>query len=209
LSLSAILDAIHSAGKAQVQEIEKSRDLRIQEIMDHAGVDVEKIGKEAEVAAVAPAFGERAKIIHHARLKTLHIIGDVRESMVDTALDQAKGRLSGIRTDTAYPEVLRCLTKEAIAELQQSLKETWEFHLEADPRDRELLECILSDEELNTSVNYTLDVWGGLIAKSQDNRVVVINTLEARLERANPFLRRYLAAFFETEQQMTEEKWMA
>lgn len=209
MSLTAILDAIHEAGNAQVQEIERNRDLRIQEIIDHADVDVENIKQGAEASAVAPAFGERAKLIHHARLKALHIVGDMRESMVDTALDRAKGRLSGIRTDTAYPEVLRRLTKEAITELQQSLKESWKFRLEADPRDRELLECILSDEEFNTKVSYTLDVWGGLIAKSHDNRVVVINTLEARLERANPFLRRYLAAFFETDQRIAEEKRVA
>ena len=209
MSLSAILEAIHAAGKAQVQEIERNCNLKIQEIMDRADLDVEIIEKEAEAAAVAPAFGERAKIVHHARLKALHSIGNARETMVDTALDQTKGRLSGIRTDAVYPEVLRRLTQEAIAELQQSLKEPWECRLEADPRDRELLACILSDEGINITVNYTLDVWGGLIAKSQDNRVVVINTLEARLERASPFLRRYLAAFFEREHQTVEEKWMA
>jgi len=49
-----------------------------------------------------------------------------------------------------------------------------------------------------------LDCWGGLVAKSEDGRIVVINTLEERLERATPFLRRYLAAFFENEQLESE-----
>jgi vacuolar-type H+-ATPase subunit E/Vma4 len=44
-----------------------------------------------------------------------------------------------------------------------------------------------------------LNTWGGLIAASADGRVVVINTLEARLEQALPFLRRHLAAYFEEE----------
>jgi hypothetical protein len=36
--------------------------------------------------------------------------------------------------------------------------------------------------------------------RSEDGRVVVDNLLETRLERAIPFLRQYLAAWFEDEQ---------
>jgi vacuolar-type H+-ATPase subunit E/Vma4 len=53
---------------------------------------------------------------------------------------------------------------------------------------------------LNTPVNYELECIGGLIASSVDGEIVVINTLEARLDRAIPSLRRYLAAIFEEEQ---------
>jgi vacuolar-type H+-ATPase subunit E/Vma4 len=44
-----------------------------------------------------------------------------------------------------------------------------------------------------------MDCWGGVVAKSEDGCIVIINTLEARLERATPYLRRYLAALFESE----------
>lgn len=209
MSLLAIKEAIRKSGEAQISEIENSTDLQIQEIMRRARIDVEKIIEEAEVLAVSPAFGERAKTIHHARLRALHKIGNERESLVDAAIDQTRGRLAGVRSDPVYPEVMRRLTRQAIFELQESLEEPWDCELEADPRDQELLESILSDEGFSVRVQYTLKVWGGLIAKSRDNRVVVINTLEARLERASPFLRRYLAAFFEREYHPVKEKWMA
>ncbi|NIP51924.1 MAG: hypothetical protein GWO26_08085 [Phycisphaerae bacterium] len=205
----AIKEAIQKSGEAQISEIENSTDLQIQEIMNKTRIDVEKMIEEAEALAVSPAFGERAKTIHHARLKALHKIGNERETLVDVAIDQTKGRLAGVRSDTVYPEVMRRLTIQAIFELQESLEESWDCELEADPRDQALLDSILSDEGLNVKVKYTLKVWGGLIAKSRDNRVMVINTLEARLERATPFLRRYLAAFFEREYHPVEEKWMA
>jgi vacuolar-type H+-ATPase subunit E/Vma4 len=57
----------------------------------------------------------------------------------------------------------------------------------------------LTDLGLTLPINYNLDCWGGLIAQSEDGRVVVINTLETRLERAIPYLRRYLAALYEEE----------
>lgn len=209
MSLSAILDAIRTAGEAQIQQIETNCNLQIQEIMQQANLEVDTSREQARAAALAPSFGERAKIIHQARQRALQTIGNVRESIVDAALDQTKGRLAGMRTDAAYPDVLRSLVDEAITELQETLMEPWGYSLQADPRDRNLLEAILSDKQIETDVSYSIEVWGGVIAGSLDNRVVVINTLEARLERASPFLRRYLAAFFETVHQKVEERWMA
>jgi vacuolar-type H+-ATPase subunit E/Vma4 len=49
-------------------------------------------------------------------------------------------------------------------------------------------------------VSYELECNGGLIAGSIDGQIVVINTVETRLERAIPSLRRNLAALFEEEQ---------
>ena len=69
----------------------------------------------------------------------------------------------------------------------------------ADPADRALLEGLLRTLELDLPVSHPLHCWGGLVAKSENGRIVVINTLEARFERAVPHLRRYLAAFFEEE----------
>jgi len=126
LSLSAILEAIRAAGTAQVQEIENRAELPIQQIKDHALEEVERIQQETRTAAVEPAYGERAKILHHARLKALHNLGNVRESLVDAALDQTKGRLAGMRTDSAYPNVLLRLVEEAVSELRESLQKPWE-----------------------------------------------------------------------------------
>ena len=208
MSLSAILDAIRAAGEAQIHHLESDCNLQIQGIMQQAALRVDTNKEQARAAALAPSFGERAKILHQARQRALQTIGNARESIVDAALDQTRGHLAGIRTDASYPNVLRSLVEEAILELQQTLKEPLEFSLQADPRDQKLLESILSDMKIKTHVSYTLEAWGGLIARSLDNRVIVINTLDARLERAGPFLRRYLAAFFEEVHQKVEEQWM-
>ncbi|MCJ7623387.1 MAG: V-type ATP synthase subunit E family protein, partial [Anaerolineaceae bacterium] len=102
-------------------------------------------------------------------------------------------------TDTAYPTILRRLTKQALIELAGSLEQIGRAKLEADERDKSLLEEILQDLDLEIAVSYDLHCMGGVIAKSEDGRLVVINTMEARLERSIPFLRRYLAESFEGE----------
>jgi vacuolar-type H+-ATPase subunit E/Vma4 len=91
------------------------------------------------------------------------------------------------------------LIEEALAELKGSVTAARVIQLEADPRDRAVLEGILHEMQWELSVRYVLDCWGGLVAKSEDGRVVAINTMEARSERATPHLCRYLAALFENE----------
>jgi len=199
VSLLAILDAIRESGQVQVHEIEERGYRQIHEMRMNARLDAERIEEEALSAAAAPAISERARILHHARLEALRITGNERDALVDAALGQTRGHLEGLRTDAAYPAVLRRLTQEALNELAGSLEKPRGARLEADPRDREQMESILSDLGFKLEVSYCLSCWGGMVAKSQDSRVVVVNTLEARLERATPYLRRYLAALFESD----------
>jgi vacuolar-type H+-ATPase subunit E/Vma4 len=199
MSLYTILEAINAEGEAQVQKIEARAFTQCSEILADAHLESEKIKAEVRAKTTTPAYKERARIIQKARLEALQIVGDAREELVDTALDQVHGRLASIRTDNAYPMILRKLLQEALTELKGSLTNKGKIKLEADPRDRVVLKDILNDLKLDLSVCYPLDCWGGVIAKSEDDCIVVINTLETRLKRATPYLRCYLAALFENE----------
>jgi len=198
MSLQAILEQILATGDAQVQEIERETRAQVGEILAHTRMEADQIEEDARTASSAPAARERARIIHHARLEALRLIGAVREELVDSALSQTREQLAATRTKPSYPDVLRQLTLEALAELTAPEREEKPV-LVADARDQQLLENILDELGLDLHVSYELTCWGGLIAKSEDGRVVAINTLEARLERAMPFLRGYLAASFEEE----------
>jgi len=204
MSLHAILEAILDSGAQQVAEIEAGAYKRAHEILASARMEASQIEQDACALARSPAFRERARILHRARMEALQIFGNAREALVDRALDQIRGRLAGMRTDRLYPAVLHFLTSEALAELESSEIETGMAVLEADRRDRLALESILREMGLKIPVNYTLTCWGGVTARSEDSRIVVINTLETRLERAAPYLRRYLAACFEDQLSETE-----
>ncbi len=200
MSLEAILEAISAAGDAQVGEIEARTRTQVYEILANARVEAEDIDEDGYNTAFAPAAKERARIIHRARLEAMHIEGEAREALVDMTLERTRGALAGLRTDRQYPEVLCQLLEEALAELSSSMELEAKIHLEADRRDRVLLESLLRHLAVDLEVSYTQECWGGLIARSEDGRVVVDNLLETRLERAIPFLRQYLAAWFEDEQ---------
>jgi V/A-type H+/Na+-transporting ATPase subunit E len=153
--------------------------------------------------------GEHARRLHQAKLEALQIIGQARNRLVEEALAETRRRLIARRAGPNYPLVLRLLVVEAIRALGLHLSPVDNYTngkgdsdqgppvLEADPRDEALLRRILNDLSLNWPITPSLDCWGGVVARSGDGRVVVMNTLEARLERAVPFLRRDLAALFE------------
>lgn len=199
MSLSAILDAIRASGEAQVREIEERTNRQIHAMQADARLVAKRVAEETCSSVVAPALSECSQILHRAHLEALQIAGNAREALVDAALEQTRSHLEGLRADLSYPAVLRRLTQEALRELEGSHEELGKAQLNIDLRDRELMESILADIGLNLEVICSLNCWGGLIAKNQDGRVVVINTLEARLERATPYLRRYLAGLFENE----------
>jgi vacuolar-type H+-ATPase subunit E/Vma4 len=200
MSLEAILEAIRGAGDAQVGEIEARTRTQVYEILANARVESEEVEEEAYNTAIAPAAKERARIIHRARLEAIRVVGEAREALVDMTLERTRGVLAGLRTDRQYPEVLCRLLEEALAELRSSLEHQAIIHLEADRRDRALLESLLKHLDVDIEVSYIKECWGGLVARSEDGRVVVDNLLETRLERAIPFLRQYLAAWYEDKQ---------
>ena len=195
MSLSAILEKIRESGEEQLRSIEDHARSTAERILAQARADARQIEAEACENATSPGIAERARILHRARMDALRIVGEVKEDLLDTAITSAGTRLASIRADSSYPGVLHTLIHEALEELSSGGKQG--AQLEADLRDEALIENILSKSDLKLSMNFNLTCWGGVIAKSMDGKVVVINTLEARLERITPFLRGHLAALFE------------
>jgi vacuolar-type H+-ATPase subunit E/Vma4 len=199
MSLNAILEEIYLSGEAEVQEIEERASGQAKEILADARLKAQLIEEDACSKEVRPAYRERARICHQARSEGLRTVGNAREALVDRALDRARGHMAGLRSDPIYPTLLCSLIQETLDELEGTLEDIQLSQLEADQRDSELIDQILGDMQLNLAVEYRLKCWGGLISKSSDGRVVIINTLEARFNRAEPFLRRYLASLFENQ----------
>lgn len=193
MSLEAILEAIEAAGEAEVARLRAEMASRVREILAEAERLASARREEARQAALLPAAGERARQLHRAKLEALRMVGEVRERLIEMALAETRRRLVNLRPDPTYLLILRRLTEEAIAAISE---EGPAIVLEADPRDEALLRRILRDLGLDVPLSLSLECWGGVVARSEDGRVVAMNTLEARLERAIPFLRRELAALF-------------
>ena len=197
MSLAAILAAIESSGEAEAAQLRSEAEARARQILADAERQAAARRETARRAALQPAARETARRLHRAKLEALCALGEVRDGLIERALSAVSDGLGRLRADAAYPLALRRLTEEAINLLGDEGADGQRCLLEVDPRDEALLQRILGDLGLNLTVIPALTAWGGVVARSSDGRIAAINTLEARLERAKPLLRRDLAAFFE------------
>ncbi|MFW5943045.1 MAG: V-type ATP synthase subunit E [Chloroflexota bacterium] len=194
MSLQAILDAIQEASAAEVRAIERQAQAQAEELLQATRPRAEKIRQTHMDRSTRAARRERARIMHHARLESLCATGDARQELIDETLQRAAERLAAMRSHPDYPQLLRRLLQEALQTLETSVDEVAQCRLRADPRDRQLLDPLLDELGLSLQVDYDLDCWGGVIASSAGERILVINTLDSRFDRAHLFLRRSLAA---------------
>lgn len=196
MSLEAILAAIEASGENEAAHLRGKAESRAQHILAEAERKASAVREEARRTAFLPASGECARRLHQAKLEALRLVGEVRTWLVETVLAETQQRLARLRAEPDYPLILRRLVVEALSALGDEERNSSQVLLEADPRDEVLLRRILDELDLDLPIVLSLVCWGGVVARSGDGRIVATNTLEARLERATPFLRRDLAAVF-------------
>jgi V/A-type H+-transporting ATPase subunit E len=197
MSLEAILATIEASGEAEAARLHAETDARVRQVLADAEQTAAERREAARREALRPAAAECARRLYRAKLEARRTVGQVRDGLVQTALAEAHTLLAGLRAAPDYPLILRRLTDEAWQALGGDRAEASSCRLDIDPRDKALVQCILSDLGLGLEISPSLDCWGGLVAHSSDGRITASNTLEARLERATPFLRRTLASVFD------------
>ncbi len=199
MSLDAILEAIEAAGQARVRAVEAEAQAECERLLAAAHEEAARLFEEARRSALETAAGERARLLHRARLEATRIIGEAEQAVVALALEEAREYLARVRDDPAYPARLRALVNEALDALRGSLLAGERPCLQADPRDRAVLEQIIGEMNDEVTLTFALESWGGVRAASPGEQVLVDNTLEARLIRATPWLQRSLPALLEAE----------
>lgn len=197
MSLEMILASIESSGEAEINLLRSEVESRAQQALEAAERKAAIAREEARRAALRPAAAERARRLHQAKLEALRTVGEVRQRLIETMLSETRRRLADLRADPDYPLILSRLTTEATAALGEAELRNGHVVLEIDPRDERHFSHLLNELGVNPQIVYSLHGWGGVVVTSGDGRIVVDNTLEARLERATPFLRQDLAAFIE------------
>lgn len=206
MSLKAILDQIQAAGEKQVEMIRKQAEREAKTILAEAQEQADRAYQAAYRQALEPVDGERARILNQAKFEEICLGGEAQEELCEEVLEQVRQELRNIRSSPHYPASLTKILFEILPGQDglHSLPDS--LILQADPRDRALLEKILQERTCQIRVEYDLNCWGGLNARSPDGTIQLVNTLESRLERIMPYLKQQLIAWFETEgQQETED----
>ncbi len=183
MALTDILEAIRVETDAEIAAIEAEGEARAAAIAEEG--DRAAAAVEAELAATRDEEAATAakRIRNKAKLEADRQVRASREAIVQRIFADVEQRLVGLRSAPDYGAILVRLAGEAIAVLPNAAV----VHI--DPRDAAHLDARLGRP---LDVVADLSTSGGLLVSSPDGRTVH-NTVEVRLERAAPHLRRLIA----------------
>lgn len=184
MALAEILDALRREGENEIARITAESDAAVAGFTRTARDQARQAEAAAATARDESLFKDAAVIRHRAELHVARRLQEAREAVFQEILGLARDRLSRYRSDPAYPATLAVFARECSTFLG-----TVDVVI-ADPRDEELVQKVLSDLG-PTEFDFSLECWGGIVAHDGKG-VFVRNTLEDRLRRAEPELRRHI-----------------
>jgi V/A-type H+-transporting ATPase subunit E len=122
-----------------------------------------------------------------ARNKQLMALEEAVDKVFSTALDQiANADRSG-----DYSNLIKTLIEEATQILGTS-----EISISTNAKDKDVVQSALSQFSGAELSSETFDCLGGIMAKSKDGTMTFDNTLDARIERLKPLIRKEIASKF-------------
>ncbi|MDO9323959.1 MAG: V-type ATP synthase subunit E [Methanoregula sp.] len=181
---------IHVAYENLLKSVDESAQERERELVEKARVTIESVGKNAreqaeQIRQLLIADAKKATVIEKNKLMYLvkaenkaNLIR-IRQHLFSSAFAEAKLRLAPLRNRPEYPEIFNKLTADAAGALG-----TDTFHVHVDKRDEELCRKTITALQLHAEIIPDLDSAGGLVACLPDRSVIITNTVESRLERA-------------------------
>jgi vacuolar-type H+-ATPase subunit E/Vma4 len=177
-----------SAVKASAQE-------RIKELQERAQAEAQKIRKDAEERAQGTRSAyleeaargvklEKGKLISKVGAEKRMALARLKDDLFQQVFARAAQEISSVRNHPAYRESFKGMVREAMEELARE-----EVRIHIDPRDETLCREILKEMQRNCDVVTDLTTLGGLNATTADGRLMVLNTLESRLQRAKELMK--------------------
>jgi V/A-type H+-transporting ATPase subunit E len=181
MALEDILVAIDAQVQAEQAQILEEAEAEADRIEAEARQDAEAIRERHFARLQHQADADRVRRVNEARLDARFKVMQAKEALLTAVFDEAARRLAQARTDSRYADALGRLIQEVIDELGEDVI------IRLDSRDTALAaQCTIP---ATCTVDPSLECWGGIVAATLDNRLVVNNTLEARLEQAQALLR--------------------
>ncbi len=193
MALEAILQAIADDAETQVAAILGQADADARARLQVARAEAEERRQAILQKATVAGENECSRMLHRARLDVSRMLVAAQEEAFQAILTNAKARLAESRSRPDYPAIFAALLRQALEAA------TGTQTVAVNAADATLAASLLGAASgpmapgLHAALVEDLDTWGGVVVRSEDGRIVTMNTLESRLDRALPDLRPLLS----------------
>jgi len=113
------------------------------------------------------------------------------EVAVDNVFSKALDQIANVDRNSDYSNLIKTLIKEAIQILGTS-----EISISTNAKDKDIVQSALSQFSGAELSSETINCLGGIKVKSKDGAMTFDNTIDARIERLKPLIRKEIAAKF-------------
>lgn len=179
-----LVNSMQEAAEQNNRETIERAARQVVEIISDAEKQAAEIRHRQMEERVRQAEVERNRQTYLATEEVKTATSHVKEQLLQDAFEAAAEVLSGIRSEPEYAALFERLLTEAVREVRGQ-----EFIFRIDPRDRDLCNRIIQDHQLSGIIKPDLQSAGGLVVCSSDERIMVHNTIESRLDRAKDVYR--------------------
>lgn len=186
MGLEEILQGIREDGRAEVAAIGQQADREAAAILARARARAEADAERLSQAGADALAAERGRLGLAAEVDAARGLRRAREDVFAGALAAAREALAATRERPGYPELLQELLAEALAMCPHPEE------VRVDARDVALLDAVPALRATLGPLRAAATAaptWGGVEVSGADGRVLVRDTLEERLARAEPQLR--------------------
>ena len=122
-----------------------------------------------------------------SRNRQLRLVSEYVQKAFDKAIEQIKSANS----DANYSKLIETLLSEAIDTLG-----TKDVNIATNSKDKEIVNSLLSKFPGSKLSSETIDCLGGVVVSSKDGSMSFNNTIDARLDRMKPLIRKEIAKKF-------------
>ena len=138
----------------------------------------------------------KRQVVGNSRLSTRNRQLVLIEEAVGIAFEKAKAKIDSVRYGDKYASMMKKLLEDGLNAVN-----TEEVVVECDGKDGDVVKKIASELERNVNVKIkvvgeAINVLGGLRIVSKDGSMVYDDTLDSRIERLKPIIRKDIAAMF-------------
>lgn len=195
MPLEHILRAMQAQADAEIAQITRAADAEIAQLIAEAEAHAQAIRARHRARTELLIAQQAATLQNQAELDARRALAEAREQLLNEAFAQAQARLAHIRQSNDYPAILRALAQQAINALGNDVTTTSAQRLivRVDPDDVALARTVFSELGVSFEIVPQTMPLGGVEIATLDERIVITNTLAARLERVRKYLRGTIA----------------
>ena len=200
MPLEHILRAMQAQAESEIQNITHAAESEAAQLIAEAETESKAIRARHRARVEPMLVAEAASLQNKANLGALRAKANGREQLLVEAFTRAQDCLAEIRQTEQYAAIFGLLAAEATTGLGDDLI------ARVDPRDVQIARAAFAQLGVKAEIQEQELPLGGLEVMMRDHRVIVVNTIASRLDRARGILRGPIAAILANSVK-PEEEW--